>query len=354
MSRKWFAKATVVALALSVVLAGCGGKKQEPAPSGTAPTPAPAAEAKKWKVGMATDLGGLNDESFNQAANEGLKKLEKEGVSVRPIESKKEADYEPNFRSLMEQKYDLIWGIGFLMHDALDKVAKENPTQKFAIIDEEVKQPNVASVKFREEEGSFLMGIIAAKTTKTKKVGFVGGMDIDVIHHFDYGFKAGVKTIDPTVQVITVYTGSFTDAAKGKDTALSMISQGADVIFHASGNTGTGAIEAAASKKVFAIGVDKDQNSLAKEYVISSMMKRVDNAVYNVSKAMIDGKFAGGTVQSLGLKEDGVGYAPSTLWAKMPADTKATVDQYADAIKAGKFTVPADKAAFDKWAVPKL
>ncbi|HYF80227.1 MAG TPA: BMP family ABC transporter substrate-binding protein [Symbiobacteriaceae bacterium] len=344
MTRKWFSKATVAVVALSILLAGCGGAKDGGAAGGT-----------KFKVGMSTDVGGLNDASFNAAAYEGLKKAEKElGAEIKAIESKRNEDYEPNFKSLIDLKYDLAWGIGFLMKDAVTSMAKANPNQKFALIDETVELPNVASVTFKEQEGSFLMGVIAAKTTKTKKVGFVGGMDFEVIHHFDWGFQAGVKSVDPTIQVVRVYSGSFTDPAKGKEDALNILNSGADVIFHAAGATGNGVIEAAAAQKKFAIGVDKDQNSLAKDYVISSMMKRVDVAVFNVSKQTKDGKFPGGTKTVLGLKEDGVGYAPSTLWNKMPEGTKALVDKWADAIKAGKVTVPASEAEFKGWTVPKI
>lgn len=353
MSRKWFAKATVAAVALSIVLAGCGGaKKEEPAPAAPA---TPAKQETKFRVGMATDVGGLNDESFNAAANDGLKKAQAElGAEIKAIESKRETDYEPNFKSLMDLKYDLIWGIGFMMEDAVKKVAAENPNQKFAIIDSPVTAPNLAAVTFREEEGSFLMGIIAAKTTTTKKVGFVGGMTSDVIAHFDAGFQAGVKSVDPTIEVKRVYAGSFVDPVKGKDVAQAMLKDGVDVIFHAAGATGNGVIEAAAAAKKFAIGVDKDQNKLAPEYVISSMMKRVDVAVFDVSKATKDGNFPGGKNTVLGLKENGVGYAPSTLWAKMPAGTKELVDKWADAIKGGKVTVPNSLDALKSWTVPKI
>jgi basic membrane protein A len=197
------------------------------------------------------------------------------------------------------------------------------------------------------------MGIIAAKTTKSKKVGFVGGMDIPVIHHFEAGFKAGVLSIDPTVQVQTVYTGKFDDPAAGKNTALAMINAGADVIFHAAGGTGDGAIEAAKEKKVYAIGVDKDQSSLGKDTVISSMMKRVDEATYMVSKQVKDGQFKAG-VTALGLKENGVGTAPSTRWDLMPADTKALVEKWAEAIKSGKVVVPNDMEKFKSFKAPQL
>lgn len=356
MASKWIHKTAAMVLALGV-LAGCGGAKQQPttpAPAGqTNQTPAPA--AKKFKAAMVTDVGGLNDESFNAAAWAGLEKGHTElGWETKAIESKRQEEYEPNFQTLIDAKFDIVWGIGFLMGDSTNKMSKQFTSQKFGIIDFVVQNPNVASVVFKEEEGSFLMGVLAAKTTKTKKVGFVGGMDIDVIHHFEAGFKAGVKATDPSVEVITVYSGTFTDPGKGKSDALAVIGKGADIVFHAAGNTGVGVIDAAKEKKVFAIGVDKDQNKLAPDTVISSMMKRVDVAVYEVTKQAQDGKFPGGQVLALGLKENGVGYAPTTLWNKTPAGTKELVDKWADAIKAGKVTVPNNMEKFKTWEAPKL
>lgn len=354
MSHKWTVKAAALVLALGV-LAGCGGAK-EPAPTpGTTPNPAPA--ETKFKVGMVTDMGGLNDKSFNQAAWEGLTKAQKDlGIEIKPVESKRQEDYEPNYQTLADAKFDLIWGIGFLMGDATERIATKLPKQNFALIDAAPQKPmpNVAPVLFKEEDGSFLMGIIAAKTTKSNKVGFVGGMNIPVIHHFEAGFKAGVKAINPNVEVLTVYAEEFTNPGKGKEIATAMYAQGADIVFHAAGATGEGVIEAAKETKKFVIGVDRDQNYLAPEYVISSMMKRVDVATYEFSKMAKEGKFKGGEPTILGLKEDAVGYAPSTLWAKMPADTKALVDKWAEAIKTGKVSVPNDMDKFKTWEVPKL
>jgi basic membrane protein A len=358
MARNWFVKAASVTLTLAV-LAGCGGAKQEapkPAEQPKQEAKAPAEAPKKtFTVGMATDMGGLNDDSFNAAAYRGLKKAESDlKFKINVIESKRQEDYETNFGTLIDQKNDLIWGIGFLMQDAIAKMADQNPKQNFAIIDAVAQKPNVASVLFKEEEGSFLMGVIAAKATKSNKVGFIGGMDIPVIHHFDAGFKAGVKAVNPAIEVITIYSGSFTDPAKGKSDALAAIGKGADVLFHAAGGTGQGVIEAAKEKNLYAIGVDSDQNHLAPNNVISSMMKRVDVAVYDVSKMASEGKFPGGQTLTLGLKENGVGYSDTTLWAKLPQDTKALVDKWADAIKAGKVTVPNDPKQLEGWTAPKL
>lgn len=353
---KWFAKVAAVTLMISL-LAGCGGAKKEetpaPAPAGnTTQQPAPA---KAFKVGMSTDVGGLNDDSFNAAAWRGLQKLKTDlKFDVNAVESKRQEDYETNFRTLMDQSYDLIWGIGFMMADATGKVAKDNPKQKFAIIDSVVGQPNVASVVFKEEEGSFLMGVLAAKMTQSKTVGFVGGQESEVIDHFDGGFAAGVKAVDPSIKVLRVYAGSFIDPAKGKEVALSLIKQGADVVFHASGATGQGVIEACKEQKKWAIGVDSDQKKLAPDYVISSMMKRVDVAVYDVSKLAQSGKFPGGQTTTLGLKENGVGYSDSTMWDKAPAGTKDLVDKWASAIKAGTVQVPNKFDKVQGWTVPKI
>lgn len=335
--RKWMVMA-VAMLVVASILAGCGG-----------------AGGSGYKVAMVTDIGGLGDESFNDAAHAGLKQFEKkEGGKISVVQSKKQEDYEPNLTQLADQKMDVTWAIGFLMGEATQKVAAKKKENKFGIIDMVVELPNVASVVFKEEEGSFLMGVLAAKTTKTKKVGFIGGMDVPIIHKFEAGFKAGVKAIDPSIQVITVYTGKFDDPAKGKADALTIYGQGADVIFSAAGACGIGAIEAAKEKNLFAIGVDSDQNKLAKDHVISSMMKRVDVAIYEISKQAKDGKFPGGKVSVLGLKENGVGWSDTTLWNKMAPDAKATAEKWKKAIVEGKVQVPADRKAFDAWKVPSI
>lgn len=340
MSRKWFAGLLVGVMALGV-LAGCG---QQPA-------------AKKgFKAGMATDVGGLNDESFNASAWRGLNMLKEEiGAEIAVIESKRQEDYVTNLSTLAEQGNDIVWGIGFLMTDAIAAVADQFKDKHFGLIDGVVEgKSNVASVVFKEQEGSFLMGIFAAKTTKTGKVGFVGGMDVPVIHHFEAGFKAGVMAVNPDIEVITIYTGAFDNPAKGKEAALNIFGQGGDVIFAAAGACGIGVIEAAKEKGLYAIGVDSDQNKLAPENVLSSMMKRVDVAVATVSKQAYEGKFPGGQVVTLGLKENGVGWSDTTLWDKMPADTKDLATKWADAIKAGKVTVPANREELAGWKVPQI
>ncbi|MCG8618510.1 MAG: BMP family ABC transporter substrate-binding protein, partial [Desulfobacterales bacterium] len=256
------------------------------------------AAAKKFKVSMVTDVGGVNDESFNQSAWEGLKRAEKElGVKVGYKESRQDADYAPNMETLTDANNDLIWGIGFLMADAIKATAQINPDQKYGIIDffygPETPQ-NVACAVFQEEQPSFLVGYIAGKMTKTNKVGFIGGIKFPLIQKFEYGYMAGVKLANPDCEILSQYAESFTDAAKGKAIANNMYQQGADIVFHAAGGVGDGLIEAAKEKNKWAIGVDKDQNSLAPDNVLTSAMKRVDNAVFSIVKQLTEGKFNGG------------------------------------------------------------
>ena len=309
-------------------------------------------QAAKMKIAMVTDVGGVNDQSFNQSAWEGLKRSEKDfGIKVAYKESKQDADYAPNMETLTDAGYDLIWGIGFLMGDAIKETAEINPDQKYAIIDfsygEETPQ-NVACAVFQEEEPSFLVGYIAGKMTKSNKVGFVGGIKFPLIEKFEYGYMAGVKLANPEAEVLRQYAESFTDAAKGKAITNNMYQQGADIVFHASGGVGDGVIEAAKEKGKWAIGVDKDQNFLAPDNVLTSAMKRVDNAVYDIGKRLSAGEFAGGKTVVYNLKNDGVGIAP-TSDKHVPAEILKEVDDLVAKIKAGEIVVPATKEAFDKF-----
>jgi len=327
---------SVATLSLSLVLAGCGSKP-EAQPQGQTGASGGEAGASTIKVGMVTDVGGVNDNSFNQSAWEGLQKLQTElnlpKDNVNYLQSTSDAEYVPNLTQFVKDKWDLTWGIGFLMGDHLQKVASENPESKLAIIDAEVDAPNVESVLFKEHEGSFLAGVVAAKMSKTKKVGFVGGVEIPVIKRFELGFEAGVKAADPSVEVIKVYTGAFDKPDLGKSTASQMYGQGADIIFHASGGTGDGVFNEAKDRKakgqdVWVIGVDKDQSlTFGDEITLTSMVKRVDEAVYLVSKDLTEGKFEGGKIKWLGLAEDGVGLA-STSNKNVPEDILKQVEEY--------------------------
>jgi basic membrane protein A len=291
----------------------------------------------KIKVGIVFDIGGKNDRSFNAAAWEGVRRAEKDmDITLRDVEPGNPTSIEPAMRAFAEKNYDLIIGVGFAQGPIMQKVANDYPNTKFAIVDgvifeEDGKTPkkNVASLVFREHEGSFLVGMIAAAKSKTGKLGFVGGMDIPLIHKFETGYKEGAeyalaqKMTAPNVSKIEVYDNyvGVTDAAwnnpgKGKELALSQIEKGADVIFTAAGNSGLGAFDAVeqygkddkGEAKKFVIGVDSNQNGVKPGFVLTSMVKRVDNAVYDVVKEVLSGKFEGG-FHVFGLDKDGVAYA---------------------------------------------
>jgi basic membrane protein A len=310
------------------------------------------AGAAELRIAMVTDVGGVNDQSFNQSAWEGLLRAEKElGAEVAYKESKQDADYGPNMETLTDAGYDLIWGIGFLMGDAIKETAEINPDQKYAIIDFSYgpeTPANVTCAVFQEEQPSFLVGYIAGKMTRANKVGFVGGIKFPLIEKFEYGFMAGVKLANPQCQVLRQYAESFTDAAKGKAIANNMYQQGADIVFHAAGGVGDGVIEAAKEKGKWAIGVDKDQNFLAPEHVLTSAMKRVDNAIFDMARRLKEGQWQGGETVVYSLANEGVGIAP-TSDKHVPADILKEVDGLVAKIKAGEIAVPATLAEFEKF-----
>ena len=303
----------------------------------------PAAATAAMKVAMVTDIGGLGDQSFNDAAYAGLKMLEAEyGVEIKVVESSRMEDYVPNLTSLVNQGFDMVWAVGFLMSEALTQVAAEFPNSHFGIIDAEVSAPNVVSVLFKEEEGSFLVGLVAGAETEKNRVGFVGGMEFPLIKKFEAGYKAGVKAANPKAAVRSAYSGSFDDPAKGKELAIAQFMLGADIVYHAAGATGLGVIEAAQSRGAdrYAIGVDMCQHHLAPDNVITCMIKRVDLGVFEGTKALIEGNFVGRTL-ILGLKENGVGICDISKQS-LSASTLALVEEYSSKIISGALVVPTD------------
>jgi len=281
----------------------------------------------KIKVGIVFDIGGKNDRSFNAAAWEGVRRAEKElDISLYDVEPGNPTSIEPAMRAFAEKNFDLIIGVGFAQGPIMQKVATDYPNIKFAIVDGVIMGkdgkplPNVASLVFREHEGSYLVGMIAAQKSKTGVLGFVGGMDIPLIHRFKTGYEEGAKSVNPNVTVIANYVG-VTDSAwnnpgKGKELALNQINNGADVIFTAAGNSGLGAFDAVEQfgknstneANKFVIGVDSNQNGQKPGFVLTSMVKRVDNAVYDVAREVLGGNFQGG-FHTFGLDKDGVAYA---------------------------------------------
>ncbi|CAM3398259.1 MULTISPECIES: BMP family lipoprotein [Saccharibacillus] len=336
-------------LAFSLVLAACGNNNSG---GGTAATgsegEAGTAAKSDIKIAMVTDTGGVNDKSFNQTSWEALQALEKEqGITVKYLQSKSEADYQPNLNQFVKDGYNLTWGIGFALESALKDIAGQNPDSNFAIIDAAVDAPNVESVLFSENEGAFLVGVVAGKMTKTNKIGFVGGMDSPTIKKFEVGFKAGIEASNPEAQFTSVYASGFDKPDEGKSAAATLYNDGADIVFQAAGGTGTGVFNEALDRKnqgqeVWVIGVDKDQSiEFGTEVTLTSMIKRVDVAMKTVSQQVIDGTFKGGTITTLGLKDDGVGIA-DTSSVNVPQEVLDEVQSYKEKIVNGEIKVPAE------------
>lgn len=306
-------------------------------------------------VGVVFDLGGRGDKSFNDGAYDGAERAERElGAHVRFVEPGEGSDREAGLRLLAAEGMNLVIGVGFIFTDDLTQLAGEYPDVAFAGVDYAVAvdsagnaiQPpkNLAALKFREEQGSFLVGALAALVGKSRKVGFIGGMDSPLIHKFEAGYAAGVKAVCPDCQVIAQYAGvtpeAFRNPGRGKELALSQYQQGVNVIYHASGSTGLGVFEAARTMNKLAIGVDADQYNEAPGYVLTSMVKRVDNAVFEVIARVKEHRFTGG-IYEFGLAEDGVGYVYNEHnKAMIPDSVRARIEQLKAEIIAGRIKVP--------------
>jgi basic membrane protein A len=337
----------LVALAVAVLaplaLVGCGKKAEQQA------QPTPGA-AKPLQVGLVFDIGGRGDKSFNDAAYAGLERAQKElGIQFTTLESGEGADREAQMRQLATGDAAIVFGVGFLFSDDIRKLAEEFPNKKFACIDYTVRAddtlpPNLAALVFREEEGSYLVGALAGLLTRTDRVGFVGGMGTPLIKKFESGYIAGVVATNPEAKVDVKYAGTtasaFKDPTKGKELALAEYNAGDDIIYHASGSTGLGVFEAAREKDKYAIGVDSDQYDEAPGNILTSMVKRVDVAVFNTIKDIQDGRWSSG-VHVFGLAQDGVGWVyDDRNKALIPDEAKVVVDSLKKEIIAGRIKVP--------------
>jgi basic membrane protein A and related proteins len=279
-----------------------------------------ASENGKIRVGIVFDIGGKDDRSFNAAAWQGVQRAAKDfPIVLRDIEPGTPNAIEPAMRAFAERGFDLIIGVGFAQAPIMEQVAKDYPNIHFAIIDGVSELPNVASLVFKEHEGSYLVGMLAAKTSKTGTIGFLGGMDIGLIHRFEKGYEEGAHAVNPNIRVIQNYVGvsdsAWNNPGKGKELSLAQIQKGADVIFTAAGNSGLGAFDAVEQQGKqngrathFVIGVDSNQNMVKPGFVLTSMVKRVDNAVYNIVQDVVNARFSPG-LHVFGLDKDGVGYA---------------------------------------------
>ena len=257
---------------------------------------ASAADAK-IKVGMVTDVGGVNDKSFNQLAWEGLQALDPAAFEVNYLESKTDADYQTNINTFIDEEYDLIITVGYMLADATREAAEDNPDQKFAIVDDSscADLENVACLMFTQEQCSYLVGLVAGSVTKSNTVGYVQGMVSEPMNLFGIGYITGVLEACPEATVLQYNANNFGDIAGGNTAAKDMITKGADVIYHAAGGTGNGVMNACDEAGIYGIGVDKDQRvELGLECIITSAMKRVDVACQDISKAVKDDAFEGG------------------------------------------------------------
>jgi basic membrane protein A len=302
--------------------------------------------ANPLRLAMVTDVGGLGDKSFNDAAYAGLSAAKKLlGANIQVVESKSASDYQPDLTALADQNFDEIFAIGFLMHDDLRYVARNYPKRRFAIIDAVVAEPNVTSVTFREQEGSFLAGALAALVSKTKTIGFLGGIDVPLLRKFEAGFAAGAREVDPRVKVLDKYVGSFEDVASGKELAGVMFDGGADVLYVAAGKAGLGAIDETRTRPhVYAIGVDSDQDALAPGKILTSVLKRVDVAVFRLSQDARSQKLPAGSVE-FGLRDGGVAltnfkYTKNVVGAR----ALARIDALRRAIVDGRIVPPKTRA----------
>jgi basic membrane protein A and related proteins len=338
-----------IAIALTLALgafgiAACGSSNDNGGGGGTSSAASTTAKGKKIRVGLVTDIGGLNDRSFNQLANQGLQNAVKQlGVDGRVLISKQNSDYIPNLTTLATQKYDLIIGNGFLMADAVEAAAKKFPQQKFAIIDYsplamKSKPKNVVGLPFKEQEAGYLVGYLTALYAKDNggSLGSVGGQQIPPVDHYIAGFQAGAKKADPSIKTLNGYSQSFTDQAKCKEIALDQIAKGAKVVFQVAGSCGLGAIDAAKEKGVQAIGVDADQSYLGPQ-VITSALKKVDVAVFNAIKSVQDGTYKGGSDSISDLNNDGVGIGKISAAGQKYADKIPEIESQ---IKDGTITPP--------------
>jgi len=352
---KW-GKLVAVLLAAALVaslVAGCTSAE----PEAPAPTEEPTTEIK---AAMVTDVGGLGDKSFNDLSYAGLQRAESElGVEIQVLESKEPTDYESNINQLASAGFNPIFAVGFLMTDTVTKVAPQFADVTFGGIDIffDPASDNVIGLNFKEQEAAYLAGVMAAQmTTLTdldprindqKVLGFVGGMEIPAVQRFEAGFVAGAKSVDPAIEVKSVYTGSFTDQQKGIESGKALIEQGADIIFAAAGATGNGTATACKDNDALFIGVDADQYETLDgigDTILTSAVKRVDNAVFLTVQEAVDGTIKGGENKVFGLAEEGVGLAPFHDWdAKVPADVKAAIDKAQADIVAGTITVPESK-----------
>lgn len=335
-----------VASILAISAAGCGSNNDIKKEQGD-----------EFKISMVSDVGGVNDQSFNQSAWEGLKELEKEtNAKVGYVESTQASDYATNLDKLADGGNDFIWAIGYSLADSVVAAANNNPTISYGLADFSLGDnapANVTSVDFHSEQPSFLVGYIAGRTTKSNKVGFIGGIDSAVISQFRYGYQAGVKfaakELNKDVNVVVQYAETFSDSATGKAIASKMFSDGCDIVFHAAGKVGDGVIAAAVENNKFAIGVDRDQSDKAPDNVLTSALKHVGEAVKLMSKNFMNNEEIGGKTFKFGLKEGCVGIPEKDKSKNVDSDVYDDAVKVKNKIIAEELEVPYDAAGYQRF-----
>ena len=330
--------AILMTAVMALALTACGGGSSEEAAGET--------EGAALRVGLVTDIGGVEDQSFNQSAWEGLQRANKElGVEVNYLSSGSDSDYAPNLETFVDEEYDLIIGVGYQLSDALRAAAEANPDIKFAIIDDTANADveNVTCLMFKQEQGSYLVGYAAGLMTEANNIGIVLGMASANMNLFGYGYCAGALDANPDITIQQGNANSFGDPAMGSTLTTNFVTNGADIVFHAAGATGTGVISEAQAKGIYAIGVDSDQNYLAPETVITSALKRVDNAVFDTVTKLVDGTLEGG-INEYDITNDGVGFVSPGL---LPDDVVEAVNAQAEKVASGDIVVPYDAESFN-------
>ncbi|MBM7579916.1 BMP family lipoprotein [Jeotgalibacillus terrae] len=357
MKKRKYGVALSMILAAGTVLAACGSDEEADTGSdeGSAGGGEGTEETSDFKVAMVTDTGGVDDKSFNQSAWEGLQQfgadngLEEGTDGYTYFQSNSDADYVTNMNTAVRNDFDLVFGVGFLLNQALTEVASQNPDTNFALIDDVSEGDNVASITFKEHEGSFLVGVAAGMATESDQIGFVGGVESDLINKFAAGFQAGVEAVNPDADVQIEFAGDFNDAARGQQIAASMYGSGVDVIYHAAGGTGNGVFTEAKNLKqqdpdrqVWVIGVDRDQweeGQVGEDNVtLTSMVKRVDVAVQDISTRAMEGDFPGGEVIEYGIQEDGIAISDSQ--DNLSQEILDEIANYREQIVNGEIEVP--------------
>ena len=333
----------LAALGVLLLVAACGGDGD----SGSATGQTEGIEKAQFKIALVTDVGQLNDRGFNQLAYEGLKRAEKElDVEIRVAQSRSAADYIPNHTTLVRQGFDLVIGVGFAQGDAVDVAASRLPDARYAIIDVDQqslkhKPKNVVGILFKEEQAGYLAGVLAGLAVKGESaapvVGSVGGYKEPPVDRFIAGYQAGAKWAVPQVKTLNGYSSDWDDAAKCKELALDQIARGASVVFQVAGGCGLGALDAAKERDVWGIGVDADQSFLG-DFVLTSAMKRVDEAVFRTIKSVIEGRWEGGKNLVFGLEEDGVGLGK--ISPQVPDEDRTVLEDVESKIRAGEVTIP--------------